>query len=74
MKKEKQPYEETQPSEKMPPFNDAIDYFNTIEGNVGDPKNANLKKVPKPIRLIGYFIIFFFVVAFLLILILSIVK
>lgn len=60
--------------EKKEPFNDVIDHFNKIEGNATDPSNAKLKKLPKPIRYIGYFIIFFFITAFLLILILNLMS
>ncbi|MBS4192846.1 amino acid transporter [Bacillus sp. FJAT-49705] len=60
--------------EKKPPFNDAIDHFNKIEGNATDPSNAKLKNLPKPIKYIGYFIVFFLIIAFLIIFILNVIK
>ena len=32
------------------PFNDVIDHFNKIEGNAGKPSNADLGKLPKPLK------------------------
>ncbi|MDR7002793.1 amino acid transporter [Neobacillus niacini] len=60
--------------DKKEPFNDVIDHFNKIEGNVADPTKTKLRKQPKPIRFIGYFSMFFILITFLLIIILSIVK
>lgn len=56
------------------PFNDVIDHFNKIEGNAGKPSNANLGKLPKPLKYFGYFVIGFFVVAILLSVILNIIN
>ncbi|WHY64441.1 hypothetical protein [Neobacillus sp. SuZ13] len=34
------------------PFNDAIDHFNEIEGNAGNPSNAKINKLPKPLKIL----------------------
>jgi hypothetical protein len=57
--------------EENKPFNDVIDHFNKIEGNVANLANADLKKLPKPLRYFGYFIGGFFFISFLLIIILN---
>ena len=54
------------------PFNDVIDHFNKIEGNVGKPSNADLGKLPKPLKYFGYFIIAFFSIAIIILIILNI--
>lgn len=56
------------------PFNDVIDHFNKIEGNVGRPSNANLKKIPKPLKYFGYFIIALFSISILLLIILNLLN
>ncbi|MGG5254262.1 hypothetical protein ACQYAD_12280 [Neobacillus sp. SM06] len=56
------------------PNNDVIDHFNRIEGNATDPANTKLKNSPKPIKYFGYFAISFFVITFLVIFILNIMK
>jgi hypothetical protein len=43
------------------PFNDVIDHFNKIEGNAANLAKTDIKKLPKPIRYIGYFMIGFLV-------------
>jgi hypothetical protein len=57
--------------EENKPFNDVIDHFNKIEGNASKVVKTDFKKLPKPIRLIGYFMIAFLCIVFLLGLILS---
>lgn len=61
-------------NEEKKSFNDVIDHLHKIEGNVTAPTDAKLKNMPKPIKYIGYFIIFFFVITFLLIFILNLVQ
>ncbi|CAM3817266.1 amino acid transporter [Mesobacillus thioparans] len=48
------------------PINDAMDHMSKIEGY---PTNVDLKKLPKPLRYFGYFMIGFFSFAILFILI-----
>jgi hypothetical protein len=60
--------------EEDKPFNDAIDHFNKIEGNATNPKNADLNKLPKPLKYIGYFMIAFFSISLILIIILSLLN
>lgn len=53
------------------PFNDAGDFLETHIGVPSEGKVANISKLPKPIRLIGYFMIGFmtiWTIIFLLIL------
>ncbi|WP_045518762.1 hypothetical protein [Neobacillus niacini] len=57
--------------EENKPFNDVIDHFNKIEGNATNPTNAKLKKLPKPLKYFGYFMIGFFSISMLLIIILN---
>ena len=54
------------------PFNDVIDHFNKIEGNAGKPSNADLGKLPKPLKYFGYFIIAFFSITIIILVILNI--
>lgn len=61
-------------NEENKPFNDVIDHFNQIEGNATNPSNAKLSKFPKPLKYIGYFLIAFFSVSFILIIILSLLN
>jgi len=56
------------------PFNDAIDHMNKIEGNVSNLANADLKKLPRPLKYFGYFMVGFFSISILLILILNLLK
>jgi hypothetical protein len=48
------------------PFNDVIDHLNRIEGNASNVAKTDFKKMPKPIRYIGYFMIAFLCITFLL--------
>jgi hypothetical protein len=41
------------------PSNDVIDHFNEIEGNVGNPANTKINKLPRPLKYFGYFMIGF---------------
>ncbi len=41
------------------PFNDAVDHMHRIEGM--QTENADFRKMPKPIRFLGYFFIGFIV-------------
>jgi hypothetical protein len=52
-------------------FNDAIDHFNKIEGNVANLAKADLQKLPKPLKYFGYFMFSFFSISILLIIILK---
>lgn len=56
---------------KKEPFNDVTDHFNRIEGNASHPSNAKLKNLPLPLKLIGYFMIAFTALAFLLMILLN---
>lgn len=60
--------------EENEPMNDAIDHLNKIEGNVGNLAHTDLKKLPKPIRYFGYFMMGFFSVAILLMIVLNWLK
>lgn len=46
------------------PINDAMEHMSKIEGY---PTNVDLKKLPKPLRYFGYFMIGFFLLSILLI-------
>lgn len=59
---------------KNKPFNDVIDHFNKIEGNATNPENAKLRKLPKPLKYFGYFMIVFFSLSFLLMIILNLIN
>lgn len=54
------------------PFNDVIDHFNKIEGNAANLVNTDLKKLPKPIKYIGFFMIGFFSISIVLMILLNI--
>jgi hypothetical protein len=56
------------------PFNDVIDHFNKIEGNAANLAKTDMKKLPKPIRYIGYFMFSFFSVSIFLVIILNLFK
>ncbi|NHM30978.1 amino acid transporter [Neobacillus terrae] len=60
--------------EENKPFNDIIDHFNKVEGNASEIVKTDLKKLPKPIRYIGYFMIAFLCISFLLVLVLNILN
>ena len=60
--------------EDKKPFNDAIDHLNRIEGNVANLAQADLKKMPKPLRYFGYFMAGFFSISILLIIILKLLN
>jgi hypothetical protein len=60
--------------EEKKPFNDVIDYVNKIEGNAANLAKTDLKRLPKPIRYIGYFIIGFFSITILLMIILNVLN
>ena len=61
--------------EENKPFNDVIDHFNKIEGNVSNVfRKDTVKKLPKPIKYVGYFIAGFLSISFLLIIILSLLH
>lgn len=49
--------------EEKKPFNDVIEHFNKIEGNAA---MGDLKKLPKPLKYLVYFIIIFISIAILL--------
>lgn len=57
------------------PLNDVVDLFNKIEGNVSNVvRRDNLKKLPKPLKYIGYFMASFLSISILLIILLSILN
>jgi hypothetical protein len=60
--------------EDKKPYNDVIDHMNKIEGNVSNLANADLKKITRPLKYFGYFMVGFFSVSILLILILNLLK
>jgi len=60
--------------EENKPFNDVIDHFNKIEENGTNPANSKFSRLPKPLKYIGYFMIVFFSVSFILIIILSLLN
>lgn len=60
--------------EDKKPFNDAIDHMNKIEGNVSNLANADLKKLPRPLKYFGYFMVGFFAISILLMLIFNLLR
>ncbi|MEE6452586.1 hypothetical protein RAH41_18645 [Gottfriedia acidiceleris] len=74
MKKDNEPVKEQEVLIERKSFNDVTDYFNTIEGNAANPSNAKLDRLPKPIRYIGYFMIFFLALAILIVAITNIMD
>ncbi|MDQ6597971.1 amino acid transporter [Bacillus salipaludis] len=56
------------------PFNDAIEHFNEIEGNAGNPSNAKINKLPKPLKYFGCFMIGFISLSILLMIILNLLN
>ncbi|MBT2743333.1 amino acid transporter [Bacillus sp. ISL-77] len=60
--------------EENKPFNDVIEHFDTIEGNVGTVRKDDLKRVPKPLKYFGYFIFAFFAISILLMVILNLLN
>ena len=61
-------------NEDKKPLNDAIDHLNKIEGSAFHPSNADLNKLPKPLRFFGYFMITFFGISLLLVIILNLLN
>ena len=61
-------------NEDKKPLNDAIDHMNKIEGNISNLANADLKKLPRPLKYFGYFMVGLFSISILLILILNLLK
>ncbi|WP_066074575.1 hypothetical protein [Neobacillus soli] len=60
--------------EENKPFNDVIDHFNKIEGNAINPTSAKLKRLPKPLKYFGYFMIGLVSISFLLMIILNLLS
>ncbi|MEH7013260.1 amino acid transporter [Neobacillus niacini] len=56
------------------PFNDVIDHFNKIEGNAANRSNTELKKLPKPLKYFGFFIIGLFSISIVLMIILNLLN
>ncbi|MCO7128027.1 amino acid transporter [Sporolactobacillus shoreicorticis] len=54
------------------PFNDVIDHMDKIEGS--RLEKIEMKTLPKPIRVLGYFLLTFVVVSTLLTVILSLIN
>jgi len=53
------------------PFNDVIDHINKIEGNMAYVSKDAVKKLPKPLKFIGFFIAGFLSITILLLIILN---
>ncbi|WP_102262554.1 amino acid transporter [Mesobacillus jeotgali] len=53
------------------PINDAMEHMSKIEGI---PTDVNLRKLPKPLRYFGYFMIGFFTLSILFIMIANLLK
>jgi hypothetical protein len=60
--------------EEEKPFNDVIDHYHKVEGNASKIYKTDFKKLPKPIRFIGYLIVFGLSLSFLFMIILNIFK
>ena len=56
------------------PFNDVIDHINKIEGNMAHVRKDAVKKLPKPIKFIGFFIAGFLAITSLLLIILNLLN
>ncbi|WP_063253279.1 hypothetical protein [Neobacillus niacini] len=56
------------------PFNDVIDHFNKIEGNAANLAKTDLKKLPKPLKYFGYFMIVFILLSILLMIFLNLLN
>lgn len=61
-------------NENKVPFNDVIDHFDKIEGNATNMIDTDFKGLPKPIRYIGYFMIAFIAISFLILIILNLLH
>jgi hypothetical protein len=57
---------------KKKPFNDVIDHMEKIEGS--RLEKFEMKTLPKPIRILGYFLLTFVVVSTILTVILSLIN
>lgn len=60
--------------EENKPFNDVIDHMNKIEGNSAHVSKVAVKKLPKPIKYLGYFIASFISISILLMIILNLLN
>ncbi|MEH7097458.1 amino acid transporter [Neobacillus vireti] len=60
--------------DKNKPFNDVIDHINKIEGNMAYVSKDAIKKLPKAIKLIGFFIAGFLSLTILLMIILNLLT
>ncbi|MFK9092453.1 hypothetical protein [Bacillus salipaludis] len=56
------------------PFNDVIDHFNKIKGNAANLAKTDIKKLPKPLKYFGYFMIGFISLSVLLMIILNLLN
>lgn len=56
------------------PFNDVINHFNKIEGNAANLSKTDIKKLPKPLNYIRYFMIGFIAFSILLMIILNLLN
>ncbi|MDF2910517.1 MAG: hypothetical protein K0Q56_1398 [Sporolactobacillus laevolacticus] len=54
------------------PFNDVIDHLDKIEG--GRLEKIEMKTLPNPIRILGYFLISCVVISTILVIILSVIS
>lgn len=52
-------------------FNDVIDHINKIEGNTANVNKDAVKKLPKPLKYLGYFMAAFLSISILLMIILN---
>lgn len=60
--------------EENKPFNDVIDHINKIEGNTSNVSKDAVKKLPKPLKYLGYFMAGFLSISILLMIILNLLN
>ncbi|MEH7336098.1 amino acid transporter [Neobacillus drentensis] len=60
--------------EEINPFNDVIDHINKIEGNSANISKDGVKKLPKPLKYLGYFMTGFLSISILLMIILNLLH
>lgn len=56
------------------PINDVMEHMYKIEGNVTPATTTDMKKLPRPVRYIGYFIIASMALSAFVLIILSLLK
>ncbi|MDQ1143854.1 hypothetical protein QE429_000681 [Bacillus sp. SORGH_AS 510] len=60
--------------EENKPFNDVIDHINKIEGNAANVSKDAVKKLPKPLKYLGFFMAGFLSISVLLLIILNLLH